>query len=65
MNKTENYIKCLIIEINSRKVKWLLCCLYNPNKTLISKHLHESQRVTDHLSQKYKNMIFMGDYNVE
>ena len=27
------------VEINIRKKKWLLVCMYNPNKNLISNHL--------------------------
>ena len=31
----------LFVEINLRKKKWLLCCSYNPTKSLISNHLKE------------------------
>ena len=48
--------ECLTFEMNLRKKrlkKRLLCCSYNPNKILISKHLHEfTQRVINPLSQK-------------
>ena len=44
---------------------WLLCCSYNPHKPLIADHLQKIQNVIDPLSQKYENMILMGDYNAE
>ena len=34
-------IEGLFVEINLRKKKWLLCCSYNPKKSLISNHLKE------------------------
>ena len=32
-------IECLGIEVNLRKVKWLVICSYNPHKSYISNHL--------------------------
>ena len=32
-------IEGLFVEINLRKKKWLLCCSFNPKKSLISNHL--------------------------
>ena len=39
-----------------------------PKRNIVSKHLHELQRVIEPLSKKriiYENMIFVGNYNVE
>ena len=58
-------LEALFIEINLRKKKWLLCCSYNPHKSLISKHLNEIQVVLDIQSTKYKNLLFIGDFNCE
>ena len=48
-------IKGLIVEINLRKKKWLLCCSYNPKKSLISNHLKEIGNNLDILSSKFVN----------
>ena len=34
-------IEGLLVEINLRKKKWLLCCFYKPKKSLVSYHLKE------------------------
>ena len=57
--------KCLFIEINIRKKKWLFCCSYNPNKNNISNHLHcLSKRLDTYISQ-YDNIMLLGGLNVE
>ena len=43
-------IEDLFVEINLRKKKWLLCCSYNPKKSLISNHLQEIGNKLDLLS---------------
>ena len=43
-------IEGLFVEINLRKNKWLLCCSYNPKKSLISNHLQEIGNKLDLLS---------------
>ena len=43
-------IEGLFVEINLRKKKWLLCCSYNPKKSLISNHLQEIGNKLDLLS---------------
>ena len=35
----KNSIEAFYTEVNLRKVKWLLCCSYNPNKNNIHAHL--------------------------
>ena len=58
-------IEGLFVEINLRKKKWLLCCSYNPKKSLISNHLKEIGNNLDLLSSKYDNYLLMGDFNAE
>lgn len=41
------------------------CCSYNPHKTMVSKYLEEIHNVAGLLSQRYENMLLMGDYIVE
>ena len=58
-------IEGLFVEINLRKKKWLLCCSYNPKKSLISNHLQEIGNNLDLLSSKFDNYLLMGDFNSE
>ena len=58
-------IEGLFVEINLRKKKWLLCCSYNPKKSLISNHLQETDNNLDLLSSKFDNYLLMGDFNSE
>ena len=36
-------IEAIFIEINLRSKKWLLCFTYNPNKSLLQRHLSQIQ----------------------
>ena len=58
-------IEGLFVEINLRKKKWLLCCSYNPKKSLISNHLQKIGNNLDLLSSKFDNFLLMGDFNAE
>ena len=58
-------IEDLFVEINLRKKKWLLCCSYNPKKSLISNHLQEIGNNLDLLSSIFDNYLLMGDFNSE
>ena len=58
-------IEGLFAEINLRKKKWLLCCSYNPKKSLISNHLKEIGNNLDLFSSKYDNCLLLGDFNAE
>ena len=58
-------IEGLFVEINLRKKKWLLCCSYNPKKSLVCNHLKEIGNNLDLLSSKYDNYLLMGDFNAE
>ena len=55
----------LFIEINLKKIRWLICYAYNPHKChsesffeIISKHL-------EHYEKVYENFIILGDFNSE
>ena len=41
LNIKQLTLEALFIEINLRKIKWLLCCPYNPYKNLIVAYLRE------------------------
>ena len=55
----------LFVETNLQKKKWLLCCSYNPKKSVISNHLKEIGNNLDLLSSKYDNYLLTGDFNAE
>ena len=38
---TKMKIERLFVEINLRKKKWIICCSYNPKKSVISEHLKQ------------------------
>ena len=58
-------IEILLIELNLRKKKWLICCCYNPHKNLINYHLQElAKRIQIH-SNNYGDILLMGDFNAE
>ena len=57
--------EALFIEINLRKKKWLMCCGYNPNKSLINKCTHDIGKVLDSFIGNYDNLFIVGDLNAE
>ena len=61
----ESKMTIVFVEINLRKKKWLLCCSYNPKKSLISNHLQEIGKNLDLLSSKFDNYLLLGDFNAE
>ena len=56
--------EALFIELNFQKKKWLLSCLYNPNKNNISNYLQRLRNSLDLYSAKYENIILIGDFSV-
>ena len=57
--------EALFIEINLRKKKWLICCGYNPNKSLINKFTHDIGRVLDSFIGNYDNFLIVRGLNSE
>ena len=53
----------MLIELNFRNKKRLLCCSYNPNKTTISDHLEILRRNLDFYSAQYESLIMISDFN--
>ena len=51
------------IEINQYKKRWLVNYSYNPHKSNIGKHLDIIRWSLDVLSNKYGNIILLGDFN--
>ena len=57
--------KALFVEINLCKKKWLMCCVYNPNKPLINKFTFDIGKVLDFHTGNYDNFLIIGDLNPE
>ena len=55
----------LLIEINLRKKKWLMCCRYNPNKPFVNKFTHDISKVLDSYIGNYDNFLIVGDFKSE
>ena len=49
--------KSFFVEIILNKKKWLINCLYNPNKNNIKNHIETISRTLDVFSTKYKNIL--------
>ena len=58
-------IECLISEVTISKKKWVLIGSYNPNKSLISKHMETLETSLCHYLSLYDNVILFGDFNSE
>lgn len=57
--------ECLFTEINLRKQKWPLICVFNPQKSLFSAYQDCLGKEIGHLSASYDNIILIGDFNSE
>ena len=51
--------------MNIKSKKWLLCCTYNPNKSLIENHLRQLQKQLEAFSERYEHFLIMGDFNAD
>ena len=58
-------IECLEIEVNLRKVRWLVICSYNPHKNNISNHLENLSKVLNRNLSQYERFLCIGDFNSE
>ena len=53
-----------MLNLSTRKTKWLVSCSYNPNKNNINKNLEILSTKLALYSSKYENIIIIGDFNV-
>ena len=58
-------IECLGIEVNLRKVKWLVICSYNPHKNYISNHLENLSKVLNRNLSQCERFLCIGNFNSE
>ena len=59
----EKEIEAFAIEINPRKVKWLLVCSYNTNFCNLLVHLNAIDKVIEFYSKTYYKILIAGDFN--
>ena len=59
----KNPFESFYVELNFRKIKWLLNCSCNPNNNDIESRLNCLSRSIVSLSSKYENIILLGDFN--
>ena len=52
-------IEAIFIEMNIKSKKWLLCCTYNPNKSLIENHLRLLQKQLEVSFERYEHFLIM------
>ena len=57
--------EAFLVEVKVNKKKWLLCCSYNPHKTLIEKHMNELGKALAIYLHKYDHILLIGDFNSE
>ena len=56
-------IEAIFIEMNLRNKKWLLCFTYNPNKSLLERHLNQIQAQLEIFCKNYEHLLILGDFN--
>ena len=61
----EKEIEAFVIEINLRKVKWLLVCSYNPNFCNLPVHLNAIDKAIEFYSKTYDKILIAGDFNAQ
>ena len=58
-------IETIFIEMNIKSKIWLLCCTYNPNKSLMENQLRQLQKQLEAFSERYEHFLIMGDFNAD
>ena len=58
-------IECIALELNLRKMKWLVTCSYNPHKEYIANHLSNISKILSKNSSQYERFLCIGDFNSE
>ena len=57
--------ECLFIEINLKKIRWLICYAYNPHKCHSECFFENISKHLEHYENVYENFIILGDFNSE
>ena len=62
--KIDEGVEGMFIEINLRKSKWLVLATYKPPDHSKEQYFDFIRNSLDFYSEKYKNIILMGDFNI-
>ena len=65
LQNIQNSGEGIFLELNLRKIKWLIFGGYNHNKSNITHFLEEIGTILDSCMSKYDNFIHLGDFNSE
>ena len=65
IHNISNDIQVIPFELNLRKEKWMLMCIYEPPKQNNQYFLDKLSSIADHYSSIYNNYIFLADFNME
>ena len=57
-----NDTEAFFIEINLKGNKWMICCLYNPNRNFVSNRLDHITKGINTYSKKYEKILLMGKF---
>ena len=63
--QTSKSFDVIVVELNFRKSKWLLINTYKPPSMYIILVCEEMSSFVDFYSQNYKNIVIMGDFNMQ
>ena len=58
-------LEAMFIEINIRKIKWLISCSYNLHKADMKNYSKAIGKNLDSKSSKYDTLFALGDFNPE
>ena len=63
--QTSKSFDVIVVELNFRKSKWLLINTYKPPSMNNTIFCEEMSGLIDFYSQNYKNIVIMGDFNMQ
>ena len=65
LSKFKKEVEAFALEINLRKVKWLLVCFYNPNFSNLPVHLNAIDKAIEFFSKTYEKFLVAGDFHTQ
>ena len=65
LRKFKKQVEAFALEINRRKVKWLLVCFYNPNFSNLPVHLNAIDKAIEFFSKTYEQFLVAGDFHTQ
>ena len=63
--QTSKSLDVIVVELNFRKSKWLLIDTYKPPSMNNTIFCEEMSGLIDFYSKNYKNIVIMGDFNMQ